>query len=59
MQGTVEFAKKVGYTEEQAKLIGDLDDLFEKAIALDLCTGDEAQAIGTAVGMVFKEHTGK
>ncbi len=59
MKGTVDFCLKVGYTREQADLIGKIDDLFEEAIKLDLCTGDEAIAIGTYAGEVFGKHTGK
>lgn len=59
MQGTVTTCKQLGYTDEQSKLIGDIDDLFEQAIKLDLCTPDEAIAIGMAVGEIFGKHTGK
>ena len=59
MQGTVKVCKQMGYTDAQAELIGKIDDLFEEAIKLDLCTGDEATAIGAAVGRVFGRHTGK
>jgi hypothetical protein len=59
MQGTVELCVQVGYTQEQAELIGKVDDLFEEAVKLDLCSGDEAEAIGKAVGTVMGKHTGK
>ncbi len=59
MRGTVNWCKKLGYTDPQAELIGKLDDLFEEAIKLDLCTGDGAQKIGVFTGKVFGSHTGK
>ncbi len=59
MQGTVNECKRLGYTDEQAELISKLDDLFEEAIKLDMCTGDEAEGIGRVVGAVFGKHTGK
>ena len=59
MQGTVKMCLELGYTQEQAELIGRLDDLFEEAIKLDLCTGNEAEMIGQKVGLIFGKHTGK
>jgi hypothetical protein len=59
MQGTVKMCLEVGYTQEQAELIGKMDDLFEEAAKLDLCTGDEAESIGHSVGVIFGRHTGK
>jgi len=58
-QGTENVCLDLGYTPEQANLIGRIDDLFEEAIRLDLMTGDEAQALGVAVGQVMGKHTGK
>lgn len=59
MEGTVKALKQLGYTDEQAELLGKLDDLFEEAIKVDLCTGDEAENIGITVGRIFGKHTGK
>lgn len=59
MQGTVNMCLKLGYTKEQSELIGKLDDLFEEAIKLDLCTEDEATRIGENVGRTFGRHTNK
>ena len=59
MQGTVRVCKQIGYTDAQAELIGKIDDIFEEAVKLDLCSGDEAEAIGRAVGTVMGKHTGK
>ena len=59
MQGTVNLCLELGYTQEQTDLIGRMDDLFEEAVKLDLCTGDEAQIIGQKVGIIFGKHTGK
>lgn len=58
MQGTVDFAKSIGYTDEQAELIGKIDDLLEEAQKLDMCTGDEAEQIGAFSGLIFGQHTG-
>lgn len=59
MEGTVKMCKEVGYTDEQAELIGKLEDLMEEAQKLDLCTGDEAEKIGRFTGIIFGKHTGK
>ncbi len=59
MQGTINMCLELGYTKDQANLIGKLDDLFEEAAKLDLCTGDEAEKIGIHVGNIFGKHTGK
>lgn len=59
MQGTVELCLELGYTPEQAELIGKIDDLFEEAIKLGLCTGDDARMIGQTIGIIFGKHTGK
>ncbi len=59
MEGTVKGAKAFGYSNAQAALLGQIDDLFEEAQRLELCTGDEATAIGRHVGLVFGRHTGK
>ena len=57
--GTVKMCLQVGYTPEQAELIGKIDDCFEEAQKLNLCTGDEAQAIGVYAGTIMGKHTGK
>ena len=59
MKGTVDMCIQVGYTKEQAELIGKIDDLFEEAIKLDLLTGTESIAIGRAAGAIMGKHTGK
>jgi len=59
MQGTVKACLELGYTKEQAELVGKLDDVFEEAIKLNLCTADEAIEIGQYVGTKFGKHTGK
>ena len=59
MQGTINACLELGYTKEQAELIGKIDDVFEEAVKLDLCSGDEAERIGAAVGTVMCKHTGK
>jgi len=59
MQGTIDFCKQIGYTDEQAELIGRMDDLFEEAIKLNLLTGDEAVESGRFVGEIMGKHTGK
>ena len=59
MQGTVKACLEIGYSKEQSDLIGKIDDLFEEAVKLDLCTGDEAIAIGMAVGKAIGKHTCK
>jgi hypothetical protein len=56
---TVNVCKDLGYTDEQSELVGQIDDLFERAVELDLCTGDEAIIIGQACGRIFGKHTGK
>jgi hypothetical protein len=59
MQGTVRMCLELGYTPEQAELIGQIDDLFEEAVKLELCSGEEAEMIGQKVGLIFGRHTGK
>jgi len=59
MEGTIRDAKAFGYSDKQAELLGQMDDLFEEAQKLELCTGDEAIDIGKHVGLVFGKHTGK
>lgn len=59
MQGTINECLKLGYTTAQATLIGQIDDLFEEAIKLDLCTDKEAITIGLTCGRIFGQHTGK
>ncbi|KKM80390.1 hypothetical protein LCGC14_1340360 [marine sediment metagenome] len=59
MEGTVKDAKAFSYSNEQAELLGQMDDLFEEAQKLKLCTGDEAVDIGKYVGLIFGKHTGK
>ena len=58
MQGTVKMCLELGYTKEQAELIGKLDDLFEEAIKLGLCSDKEATQIGISTGTTFGKHTG-
>lgn len=36
-----------------------MDDLFEEAIKLGLCSGQEAKTIGQLIGTIFGEHTRK
>jgi len=59
MQAVVEYAKADGYTDEQAKVIGQLSDLVEKAAELDMCAPVEATAIGIYLRQIFRNHTGK
>ena len=59
MQGTVKACLEIGYSKDQSELIGKIDDIFEEAVKLDLCSGDEAEAIGRAVGTIMGKHTGK
>jgi len=59
VQGTVKACLEIGYTKQQAELVGKIDDIFEEAVKLDLCSGDEAEAIGRAVGTIMGKHTGK
>ena len=59
MQGTVKACLEIGYTKQQAELVGKIDDIFEEAVKLDLCSGDEAEAIGRVVGTIMGKHTGK
>lgn len=59
IKGTTKAMAEVGYTKEQSKLIGNIDYMFEEAVRLNLCTGDEAINIGHSTGMIFGKHTGK
>ncbi len=58
-QGTVNACKELGYTEEQSKLIGQIDDLFEEAVKLDLVSPTEAIKVGMFFGEQAGKHTGK
>jgi len=59
MQPAVKYAKDDGYTDDQAGIIGQLSDLVEKAVELDLCTSVEAVTIGIYMRQIFAAHTGK
>lgn len=59
MKGTVKECRRLGYTEEQAKLMGDLDDLFEQAVKCGLVCEDDAVVVGQVVGTMALKHTGK
>jgi len=58
-KGTEDVCMQIGYTEEQCKLIGKIDDMFEKAIELNLCSDEDAVRIGQIIGTVFGKYTGK
>ena len=58
MRGTVNVCKKLGYTDEQAELIGKLDDLYEEAIRLDLISANEAIRLGQEFGRSAGKHVG-
>jgi len=58
MNGATEQWVKLGYTQQQAEVIDKLDDLFEKAIEVKLCSGDQATAIGVTVGKIFGRFAG-
>ena len=57
--GTVKMCLDLGYTAEQSDLVGDIDELFEKAIKLKLISGDDAQRLGQICGQMCGEYTGK
>ena len=59
MKGTEDYAKKCGFTDEQAAFIGRLDDMFEEAQKLGLVTGDQAEAIGRYTGIMMAKTTGR
>lgn len=59
IKGTTRSMIGLGYSGEQAKLIGNIDYMFEEAVRLGLCTGDEALNIGRTTGLIFGKHTGK
>lgn len=59
MKGTVSVCRQLGYTEEQAGLMGELDDLVERAIKVGLVGDDDAIVIGQVVGTMALKHTGK
>lgn len=59
MEGTKQAALQIGYTSEQAKLLSDLDDLFEKAIELKLLSEEQVTELGQLCGLMTANFTGK
>lgn len=59
MLAAVKYAKDDGYTDEQANVIGQFNELVEKAVELDMCTSVEAVTIGVYLRQIFSRHTGK
>ena len=59
MEGTVKGCLQLGYTKEQAELMGEIDDLFEKAISLGLLSDFEAIYVGEIFGKLAGKRTGK
>ncbi|MBA7580532.1 hypothetical protein ES708_22424 [subsurface metagenome] len=59
MEGTVKEGRALGYTDEQARLMGVLDDVFEEAIEAGLVSGADAIVVGQVVGTMSMRHTGK
>jgi hypothetical protein len=59
MEGTVRLCLKLGYTQEQAELIGRIDDDFEGAIKLGLLSDEEAIQCRQQFARFTGKRTGK
>jgi len=59
MQGTVKACLELGYTKEQAELIGKIDDDCEEAVKLDLISEVDALAFGQLFARISGKQTGK
>lgn len=59
MEGTVKMCRELGYTDQQAELVGKIDDLFEEAIKLDMISPLDALQLGRQFGLFAGKHTGK
>jgi hypothetical protein len=51
--------KELGYSPEQAELLGQMDDLFEEAIKLELLDPKDAIVLGQVAGTIMGRKTGK
>jgi len=59
IQGTVKAVLSLGYTPEQAELVGCIDQLFERAVELEMISPADAVFLGQELGMVSGKYTGK
>lgn len=59
LSGTVTCAMKAGYSLEEGKIFGKMDNLFEEAIELGLLSAEEVVKIGQLIGILAGKRTGK